>query len=87
MRIRYVGGRSFYEVTFERKAYQFTPANNRILEINDKRIINYIFSLPNREFEVVGDESPVIPQVGKEEVAEDIKLKFKNKSKAKAGGK
>lgn len=84
MRIRYTGGRSFYEVTFERKAYQFTPGNNRVLEINDKRIINYIFSLPNKEFEVVADENP---KPAEEKVAEDIKPEVKNKSKAKKGEK
>jgi hypothetical protein len=66
MKIRYTGGRSHYKVVFERKSYNFTPENNRTLEIDDRRVINYIFSLDNRvEFEVVANEPT--PQSTKEE--------------------
>ncbi len=54
MRIKYVGGRSTYEVTIGRKATHFNKENGRTIETSDKNLINYIFSLPNRqEFEVV----------------------------------
>ncbi len=54
MLIRYVGGRSRYDISFNRKPYYFTPENNRILDIKEQLVINYIFSLPNRaEFEAV----------------------------------
>ena len=54
MLIKYKGGRSHYEVSFNRMPYYFTLENNRTLDIKDQNVINYIFSLPNRqEFEAV----------------------------------
>lgn len=54
MLVKYIGGRSRYEISLNRKSYHFTPENNKILDIQEKEVINYIFSLPNRsEFEVV----------------------------------
>lgn len=54
MLIRYVGGRSRVRISPNREAYNFTPENNRTLDIKDQRIIDYIFSLPNRaEFQAV----------------------------------
>lgn len=42
------------DISFNRKPYYFTPENDRILDIKDQAVINYIFSLPNRaEFEAV----------------------------------
>lgn len=61
MKIRYKGGRSRYEISLDRKAYYFTPENNKILDIQDQRIVNYIFSLPNRaEFEAVVEPSEIV---------------------------
>ena len=60
MKIRYCGGRSRYDVSFNRKPYYFTPENNRILDIKEQAVINYIFSLDNRqEFEAVMEEPKV----------------------------
>ncbi len=56
-----MGGRSCYEVSLNRKPYYFTRENNRICDIQDQKVINYIFSLPNNaEFEVVAIEPPKI---------------------------
>lgn len=57
MRIRYTGGRSRYEVNYNRTPFYFTPENNHTLDIQDQKVINYIFSLPNREFEAVMEEA------------------------------
>jgi len=60
VKIRYIGGRSRYDVSFNRKPYYFTPENNRTLDIKDQVVVNYIFSLPNRaEFEAVMEEPKV----------------------------
>lgn len=86
MLIRYRGGRSQYEVSYDRKPYYFTPENNRTLDIQDPKVINYIFGLPNRmEFEAI--EKPPEPKV--EEVIEPEKsiVKKSKKSKKKKGGK
>ena len=63
MKIKYKGGRTFYEVNLNRKPYYFTKENDRILDIKDQAVINYIFSLPNNaEFEVVMEETKPIPE-------------------------
>lgn len=60
IKIKYIGGRSTYEVSLNRKAYYFTKENGRVTDIQDKNIINYIFGLPNRaEFEVVMPEKEI----------------------------
>lgn len=60
MVIQYIGGRSRVKVSPNRKSYNFTPENNRTLDIKEQNIIDYIFSLPNRaEFRAI--ESQVIP--------------------------
>ena len=93
MKIFYKGGRNHYEVSYERKSYHFTPENNHILDIQDQKVINYIFSLPNRaEFEAVMEEPkvkvetslPIITEP-KVEVKKPIIKKIK-KSKKKRGG-
>jgi len=67
----------------DRKAYYFTKENNRILDIEDKRIINYIFSLPNRaEFEVVMEEIKIESDAIKEK-----QPLIKKTGKSKKGGK
>ena len=76
MRLKYCGGRSRYEVSLNRKPYYFTPENKMILETQDQNVVNYIFSLDNRqEFEVVMEEpqpQAITPEVEKEEVKEPI---------------
>ena len=67
MKIKYIGGRSSFEVTLNRKAYYFNKENNRTLEINNQGLINYIFSLHNRYEFIVVDED-----VKKEEVVEEV---------------
>ena len=53
MRIRYIGGRSRYEVDFNRRSFNFNPENGMTIETDDRDVINYIFRLPNNfEFEV-----------------------------------
>ena len=93
MKIFYKGGRNHYEVSYDRKPYHFTPENNHILDIQDQKVINYIFSLPNRaEFEAVMEELkvkvetslPIITEP-KVEVKKPIIKKIK-KSKKKRGG-
>lgn len=84
MLIKYSGGRSHYEVSYNRKPYYFTPENNRTIEITEPKVINYIFSLPNRaEFEVI--EKPIIAEEPKtiplEDKKERIEIKKKKKSK------
>lgn len=60
MLIRYKGGRSRYEVALNRKPYYFVPENNKTLDIKEQAVVNYIFSLPNREeFEAV-EPTPII---------------------------
>ena len=69
MKIRYIGGRVYYKVTLNRNPYFFIPENNMILEITDQNVINYIFSLPNRqEFQAV--ESEPVPIAEPEPVVE-----------------
>lgn len=61
MKVKYIGGRSRFEVSLNRKPYYFTPENKKILDIQDKNVINYIFSLPNRqEFEVVVEPQEIV---------------------------
>lgn len=61
MKIKYVGGRSRMDISFNRKPYYFTPENNRTLDIKDKAVRDYIFSLPNRgEFETVEEPENLI---------------------------
>lgn len=61
MKIKYVGGRSRMDIAFNRKPYYFTPENNRTLDIKDKAVRDYIFSLPNRgEFETVEEPENLI---------------------------
>ena len=86
MRLRYLGGRSRYEVSYERKSYHFTPENNHILDIQDQKIVNYIFGLPNRaEFEAVMEEARVsIPFNGTGDSV-DLKPKEEPKIIKKAG--
>jgi len=83
-----LGGRSRYEISYERKSYHFTPENNHILDIQEKEVINYIFSLPNRaEFEVVMEEIKPQPIIS-EPKAEVVKKKIIKKTiKSKKGGK
>lgn len=86
MRIKYLGGRSHFEISYNRKSYHFTPENNRTLDIQEKEIINYIFGLPNRaEFEVVVEEpkQPIIPKPK----ADDKKIIEIEKTKKSKGGK
>ena len=67
MLIRYKGGRSRFEVNFNRQSYNFSIDNNRTIEISDQKVINYIFSLSNRhEFEPIEKVVPIVkaePQV------------------------
>jgi len=61
MRIKYTGGRTWIEIVLNRKSYYFTKENDRILDITDQAVINYIFSLPNRaEFEVMVEPQEII---------------------------
>ncbi len=70
MFIKYVGGRSSYKVSPNRKPYIFNKENNFTLEIKDQSIINYIFSLANNsEFQAV--EAPA----QKQEQTKDIEPK------------
>jgi len=85
MLIRYRGGRSRYDVAFNRKPYYFTPENNRILDIQDQAVVNYIFSLPNRaEFEAVMEETKQQPIIS--EPKEEPKI-IKKAGRPKKGGK
>lgn len=67
MLIKYSGGRTWYDVTLNRKSYVFTKENNRTLDIKDQAAINYILSLPNRgEFTVIeAPNAKVIETVNK----------------------
>lgn len=75
MKIKFVGGRSRIEISYNRKSYHFTPENNRILDIQEKEVINYIFGLPNRaEFEVVVEEpKPITPEPKADKIIEPEK--------------
>jgi hypothetical protein len=86
MQVKYLGGRTVYTITFERKDYHFTLENNRTLDIQDKRVINYIFGLPNKaEFEVVVEEpKPIIIEPKTEKnIAEKPQKSKGGKSNAK----
>ncbi len=75
------------EISYNRKSYHFTPENNHILDIQEKEVINYIFSLPNRaEFEAVMEEIKPQPIISgpKARVKEKI---IKKTIKSKKGGK
>lgn len=87
MQIKYTGGRSRYLISFNRKPYHFTPENNHILDIQEKEVINYIFSLNNRtEFEVVmeqiKEEPKIIPKVEENIIPEKEKSIKKEKKYA-----
>jgi len=80
VKIRYKGGRSHYKISPDRKPYYFTPENNRILDIKDQAVVNYIFSLDNRqEFEAVMEEPKV------ELKTEELKI-IKKAGRPKKGG-
>jgi len=85
LKIRYRGGRTRYDVSFNRKPYYFTPENNKILDIEDQAVVNYIFSLDNRqEFEAVMEEvkqQPITPGI-----KEEPKI-IKKAGRPKKGGK
>ena len=84
MKIRYKGGRSHYEVSYNRKPYYFTLQNNRTVDIQEQAVINYIFSLPNRtEFEAVIEEPKPQPEI---EIKEEV-IKKTTKPKKRKGGK
>ena len=84
MLIRYCGGRSRYKIALNRKPYYFTPENNRTLDIKDKTVRDYIFSLSNRgEFETVESETPVEVKAENKKI-EEPKPK---KSNSQKGGK
>ena len=58
MKIKYVGGRNQGEICFARKDYFFTKDNDWTLDIKEKKVIDYIFNLPNRaHFEIVMEEN------------------------------
>ena len=60
MLIRYRGGRKVVKVILNRVSYIFSKENDRMLDITDQKVINYVFSLPNREeFEVVVEDIKV----------------------------
>ncbi len=81
MLIKYIGGRSRYDLSFNRKPFYFTSENNRILDIKDKAVRDYIFSLPNRgEFETIEAEIPAEENVV-EQKTEEPKLIKKDKFK------
>lgn len=80
MLVKYVGGRSWLRVTFNRENYNFTKENDRILDIKDQRILNHIFSLPNSsEFEIVMNEPELISKDGK--IPEELELEKKSDNK------
>ncbi len=82
VKIRYIGGRAWFQVAFNRKKYYFTKENNRTLEIKDQATVNHIFSLGNRtQFEVVVEE-PNQENQSKEEIAPE-KTVIKKSRKAK----
>lgn len=100
MKIRYKGKRPRYEVTSNRKSYHFTPENNYTLDIQDQRLVNYIFGLPSRaEFEVIVEDSPQVTIVNENKsstetvgaetptVKIDIKPEIKKRHKKRKGGK
>lgn len=73
MRIKYKGGRTHLKISLNRKPYYFTPENNRILDIQDQAVINYIFSLPNNaEFEAVMEEKQPITEIKEEKIIKKI---------------
>ncbi len=84
MKIRYKGGRTHFEISLNRKPYYFTQENNRIVDIKDQTVINYIFSLPNNaEFEVVMEEAK--PSSIAPEPKEETKI-IKKAGRPKKGG-
>ena len=84
MKIRYKGGRTWYEVVYNRTPYCFTKENNFTCEITSQAIVNYIFGLSNHaEFEAVMELKAEQP---KEEVM-DTKPEPKKLGRPKKGGK
>lgn len=76
MKIRYIGGRTHYAVSLNRKSYYFTLENNRTLDIKDQSVINHIFSLSNRaEFQVVAEPQEIIFNKGNNTVSVEPELK------------
>ena len=80
MLIKYIGGRSRFEVSLNRKPYYFTPENNKTVNIEDQAVINYIFGLPNRQEFTVVDEPLPTPEP-KVEIKEVKPKKFKKGGK------
>lgn len=84
IKIRYKGGRSCLKVVLNRIPYYFNKENNRVLDIKDQAVINYIFSLDNRaEFEVVAEEPKQEEQ--KVSLPEMLSQPVENILKKKAG--
>lgn len=87
MKIRYIGGRTWYGVTYNRKEYIFSKENDRILDIKDDNVINFIFQLPNSsEFKVVVEDEKK-PEVKPEEKPKQIEATPKKKKKKKDSAK
>ena len=58
MKIRYVGGRVQYTVSFNRKKVNFTRENDYTIEVTDQKLANHIGRLTNNtEFEFVVEEN------------------------------
>lgn len=89
MLVKYKGSRTWFSISFNRKSYNFSVENNRTVDIEDPKVVNYIFSLPNsNEFEVVQEVQPETKKIEKESVTFDgkddvVDLKPKPKKKKK----
>ena len=83
MLIKYVGGRTWMKVRLNRgEPYIFTEKNNRELEINDQKVINYIFGLPNsNEFEAVVEKKEPVKKPESIKGPEKKTVKFKKEGK------
>ncbi len=84
MRIRYVGGRSQYTITFNRKKFYFTKENDSTIEVTDQKLANYIGRLTNNsQFEFVVESQKEVTSEADLEAAPEKK----KSGKSKKGGK
>lgn len=91
MKIRYVGKRPNYRISFVRQHYNFNIENNRTIDINDQRLIDYIFNLDNHfEFKIVNEAAPhqeKTPVIVKDYEEDEVKEIKKKPGRPKKGGK
>jgi len=84
VKIRYIGGRSWKKVSFNRgQPLFFTEENNRTVDIKDQKVIDHIFGSDERgQFQFVLEES----EEDQNKSTEEKGISKRKLSKSKKGG-